>query len=56
MLAMNARLCHGCGSVLEEPNNTNLLRNIIELQNEISLGMNLMISVPGVPVTLYKLG
>jgi hypothetical protein len=52
MLAMNARLCHGCGSILEESNNANLLRNIIELQNEISLGMNLMISVPGVLVTL----
>jgi hypothetical protein len=53
---MNARLCHGRCSVLEEPNNPNFFRNIIKLQNEISLGMNLMISVPGVSVTLYKLG
>lgn len=48
---MDAGLCHRRSSVLEEPDDDDLLWNLLELQNQIDLSMNLVKGVTAVFVS-----
>ena len=45
ILAMNAWLRHGRCTILEEPNNVDPFRSNPHLQDEIDLGMDLMVRI-----------
>lgn len=53
---MDAWLCHSGRPVLEEPNDNDLLWNLLELQNQIDFSVHLVKGVTAVLVSASKLG
>ena len=53
---MDTWLCHRGRPVLEEPNDDDLLWNLLELQNQIDLSVHLVKGVAAVFVSASKLG
>ena len=56
VLAVDAWLCHRGRPVLEEPDDNNLLWNLLELQNQIDFSVHLVKGVAAVLVSASKLG
>jgi len=56
ILAVDTWLCHRGRSVLEEPNDDDLLWNLLELQNQIDFSVHLVKGITAVLVSTSKLG
>ena len=56
ILTVDTWLCHRRRSVLEEPNDDDLLWNLLELQNQIDFSVHLVKGITAVLVSASKLG